>query len=91
MFEEFKKFILRGNVLDLAVAVIMGAAFGAVVTSVVEDIVMPPIGFITGRVNFNDLYFNLNPLETYPSVAAAVAAGAPSSSMANSSPLSLTS
>lgn len=77
MLNEFKKFIMRGNVLDLAVAVIIGAAFGAVVTSMVQDLLMPPIGFIAGKVDFSNLYFNLDPFHSYPSVAAAEAAGAP--------------
>lgn len=76
MFEEFKKFILRGNVVDLAIAVIMGAAFGAIVNSLVNDVIMPPIGLITGRVNFSDLYLNLSGT-AYESLDAAVKAGAP--------------
>ena len=59
LWSEFKAFILRGNVVDLAVAVIIGIAFGAVVTSLVGDILMPPIGWATGGVNFNDLSINL--------------------------------
>ncbi|MDX2270915.1 MAG: large conductance mechanosensitive channel protein MscL [Cyanobacteriota bacterium] len=76
MFEEFKKFILRGNVVDLAIAVIMGAAFGGIVNSLVNDVIMPPIGLITGRVNFSDLYINLSGA-SYESLDAAVKAGAP--------------
>jgi large conductance mechanosensitive channel len=76
VFEEFKKFILRGNVVDLAIAVIMGAAFGAIVNSLVNDVIMPPIGLITGRVNFSDLYLNLSGT-AYESLDAAVKAGAP--------------
>jgi large conductance mechanosensitive channel len=60
MFAEFKKFIMRGNVLDLAVAVIIGGAFGKIVTSMVEDIIMPLIGLIVGKLNFSDLYLPLN-------------------------------
>ncbi len=76
MLKEFKEFVMRGNVLDLAVAVIMGAAFGAVVTSLVTDIVMPPIGLLTGGMDFKDLFVALNN-QTYPSLAAAKTAGAP--------------
>lgn len=59
LFDEFKAFILRGNVVDLAVGVIIGAAFGAVVTTLVNDILMPPIGWATGGVNFSDLAVEL--------------------------------
>jgi large conductance mechanosensitive channel len=67
---------MRGNVLDLAVAVIIGAAFGAIVTSMVNDIVMPPIGLALGHVDFKDLFISLGG-RTYPTLAAAKAAGAP--------------
>lgn len=60
MISEFKKFIMRGNVIDLAVGVIIGAAFGKIVTSLVEDIIMPLVGLIVGKVNFSDLYLPLN-------------------------------
>ncbi len=76
MFKEFKEFIMRGNVLDLAIAVIIGAAFGAIVNSMVNDIVMPPIGLLMGHVDFKDLFLALNG-QTYPSLAAAKTAGAP--------------
>jgi large conductance mechanosensitive channel len=59
MFSEFKKFILRGNVLDLAIAVIIGAAFGKIVTSMVEDIIMPVIG-LAGKADFSNYYIPLN-------------------------------
>jgi large conductance mechanosensitive channel len=75
MFKEFKEFALKGNVLDLAIAVIMGAAFGAVVNSVVNDIIMPPIGVLLGNVNFSDLFINLSG-GSYASLAAAKEAGA---------------
>ena len=75
MFEEFKKFILRGNVIDLAVGVIIGAAFGRVVASLVEDIIMPPIGLALGGVDFTDLFINLSGGE-YQSLAQAKQAGA---------------
>ena len=75
MLKEFKTFILRGNVLDLAVAVIIGAAFGKIVTSLVNDIIMPPIGLILGNVDFSNLFINLSG-KIYPSLTAAQAAGA---------------
>jgi large conductance mechanosensitive channel len=76
MFEDFKAFIMRGNVVDLAVAVIIGAAFGAIVTSAVNDVVMPPIGLLLGRVDFKDLFISLNG-QSYPTLAAAKTAAAP--------------
>jgi large conductance mechanosensitive channel len=76
MLKEFKEFIMRGNVLDLAVAVIVGAAFGAVITSLVGDVIMPPIGLLTGGMDFKDLFVPLNH-ETYANLAAAKTAGAP--------------
>src|SRR5579871_4642202 len=60
MLKEFKQFMARGNVLDLAVAVIMGGAFGAIVTSFVNDILMPPIGRLIGKVDFTNLFINLS-------------------------------
>lgn len=66
MLKEFKEFALRGNVVDLAVGVIIGGAFGKVVSSVVSDIIMPPIGRITGGVNFSDLFINLDPSKKLP-------------------------
>jgi large conductance mechanosensitive channel len=76
MFKEFKAFIMRGNVIDLAVGVVIGAAFGKIVTSFVEDILMPPIGRLTGRVDFSNLFINLSN-QYYDTLAAAKAAGAP--------------
>jgi len=76
MWKDFKAFVMRGNVLDLAVAVIIGAAFGAIVTSLVNDIVMPPIGLALGHVDFKDLFITLNG-QSYPTLAAAKAAAAP--------------
>ena len=70
MFQEFRKFITRGNVIDLAVGIVIGAAFTSVVTSFVNDILMPPIGRLTGGVDFSDLYVNLSGGE-YESLAAA--------------------
>ena len=75
MWQEFKKFIFRGNVLDLAIAVIIGGAFGAIVTSLVNDIIMPPIGLRLGKVNFKDLFINLSGTE-YATLADAKAASA---------------
>ncbi|MBN2083674.1 MAG: large conductance mechanosensitive channel protein MscL [Anaerolineales bacterium] len=75
MLKEFKEFILRGNVLDLAVAVIIGGAFGKVISSLVTDILMPPLGLILGKVDFNDLYINMSGTP-YASLAEAQAAGA---------------
>ena len=76
MFKEFKEFIMRGNVLDLAIAVIIGGAFGAIVNSMVNDIVMPPIGLILGHVDFKDLFLSLSG-QSYPSLADAKKAAAP--------------
>lgn len=61
MLKEFKEFAMRGNVVDLAVGVIIGGAFGKIVTSIVSDIVMPPIGRVMGGVDFKDLFVNLDP------------------------------
>jgi len=60
MFKEFKEFIARGNVIDLAVAVIIGAAFGKIITSLVEGVIMPPIGFALGKVDFSNLFIDLS-------------------------------
>jgi large conductance mechanosensitive channel len=76
VLKEFKEFVMRGNVLDLAIAVIIGAAFGGIVTSMVNDVLMPPIGLLLGKVDFKDLFTSLNG-QTYASLAAAKAAGAP--------------
>ena len=79
MFEEFKKFVMRGNVLDLAVGVIIGGAFGAIVQSLVNDVIMPPIGLLLGRVDFSNLFLVLKAGETagpYATLADAQAAGA---------------
>ncbi len=76
MLKEFKEFALKGNMLDLAVGIILGTAFGQIITSLVNDIIMPPIGLLLGRVDFANLYINLSD-KVYPSLAAAKAAGAP--------------
>ncbi len=74
MLQEFKDFIARGNAMDLAVGIIIGAAFTAIVNSLVEDLINPIIGIFTGGVDFSNLFVALS-TETYPSVAAAEAAG----------------
>lgn len=75
MLKDFRAFLIRGNVIDLAVAVVIGAAFSAIVTSFVSDILMPPVGLALGGVNFADLFVTLSG-GSYPSLAAAKAAGA---------------
>ena len=75
MLKEFKEFVMRGNVLDLAVAVVIGAAFGKIIASLVDDVIMPPIGLALGNVDFANLFISLSGKD-YPSVAAAKAAGA---------------
>jgi len=78
--DEFKTFAIKGNVIDMAVGIIIGAAFGKVVNSVVADIITPPMGWIMGKVDFTNLYLTLpnaqGEIATYPSLAAAQAAGA---------------
>ena len=76
MFKEFRDFAARGNVIDLAVGVIIGVAFGKIVTSLVNDVIMPPIGMALGRINFKDFFLALNGAH-YGSLAEAQAAGAP--------------
>jgi large conductance mechanosensitive channel len=76
MLKEFRQFLMRGNVLDLAVAVIIGGAFGNIITSLVNDVIMPPIGLLLGKVDFGSLFFNLSDTH-YASLAEAQAAGAP--------------
>ena len=75
MLTEFKKFAMRGNVVDLAVGVIIGAAFGKIVTSLVSDVIMPPIGMLLGGLDFSNIFINLSGGD-YPSVQAAKDAGA---------------
>ena len=75
MLKEFKDFVMKGNVIDLAVAVIIGAAFGKIITSLVNDIIMPPIGLLLGNVNFTDLFVSLNGTK-YATLADAQTAGA---------------
>ena len=76
MGKDFKAFLTRGNVVDLAVALVLGTAFGAIVTSLVNDILMPPLGLALKRVDFASLFLSLTG-QTFPSLAAAKAAGAP--------------
>jgi large conductance mechanosensitive channel len=79
VFKEFKDFAMRGNVLDMAVGIIMGSAFGAIIASLVNDVLMPPIGLLFGNVNFADLFFVLKAGDIagpYASLAAAQEAGA---------------
>ena len=76
MLKEFKEFALRGNVVDMAVGIIIGAAFTTIVRSVVDDIIMPPIGVVTGGVDFSNMFVALNG-EHYDSLAQARQAGAP--------------
>jgi large conductance mechanosensitive channel len=75
MLKAFKEFATRGNVLDMAVGIIIGAAFGKIITSFVGDILMPPLGLLLGKVDFSALFISLS--GQYPSLAAAKAAGAP--------------
>ncbi|HMF58489.1 MAG TPA: large conductance mechanosensitive channel protein MscL [Pyrinomonadaceae bacterium] len=78
MFKEFREFINRGNVMDLAIAVIIGAAFGKIVTSLVEGIIMPPIGLLLGNVDFASLLYSLDKTKNTPaSLAEAKAGGIP--------------
>ena len=76
-FKEFKQFAMRGNVIDLAVGVIIGAAFGKIVSSLVSDVIMPPIGLILGGVDFSDLFIPLTLGDAPNTLAAAKAAGIP--------------
>lgn len=76
MFKEFKEFAMRGNVLDLAIGIIIGGAFGLIVASFVNDILMPPLGLLLGGMDFKDLFIALNN-QSYPSLDAAKKAGAP--------------
>jgi large conductance mechanosensitive channel len=73
---EFREFAMRGNVVDMAVGIILGAGFGKIVTSLVNDVVMPPIGLLTGNMDFSQLFLNLGDTP-YESLEAAIAAGAP--------------
>ncbi|MDD3473326.1 MAG: large-conductance mechanosensitive channel protein MscL [Syntrophaceae bacterium] len=76
MLKEFKEFAMKGNVVDLSVGIIMGVAFGKIVSSFVSDVLMPPIGVLLGKVDFSNLFLNLSG-KSYDSLASAKAAGAP--------------
>lgn len=76
MLSEFKKFAMRGNVVDMAVGIIIGAAFGKIVSSFVADVIMPPIGMLMGNVDFSNLFINLGS-QAYATLAEAQEAGAP--------------
>jgi large conductance mechanosensitive channel len=76
MLKEFKEFAMRGSVVDLAIGVIIGTAFGKIVSSLVDDVIMPPIGRLLGHVDFSSLFLNLSD-KSYETLAAAKAAGAP--------------
>ena len=76
MLKEFREFAMKGNVLDMAIGVIIGGVFGKIVTSLVSDVLMPPLGLLLGKVDFSSLFLNLSGTP-HPSLAAAKAAGAP--------------
>lgn len=82
MLKEFREFVARGNMVDLAVGVVIGAAFGRIVDSLVKDILMPPVGMLLGKVDFSNLYINLGPTD-YASLQEAQAAGAPTLNYGN--------
>ncbi len=82
LIQEFKEFALKGNVIDMAVGVIIGGAFGTIVSSVVNDLFMPVLGMATGKINFSDLFIALDGGD-YPSLAAAQEAGAPAFAYGN--------
>lgn len=76
VIKEFQEFAVKGNVMDMAVGIIIGGAFGTIVKSLVDDVIMPPIGLLLGGVDFSDLFINLSDVQ-YESLAAAQEAGAP--------------
>lgn len=76
MLKEFKEFAMRGNVLDMAVGIVIGAAFGRIVSSLVNDVIMPPVGLLLGKADFSSLFFNLSGA-SYATLAEAKKAGAP--------------
>lgn len=82
MFKEFKQFIAKGNAIDLAVGVVIGAAFGKIVSSLVDDIIMPPLGLLLGRVDFSQLFISLDG-KSYATLAEAQAAAAPTLNYGN--------
>jgi large conductance mechanosensitive channel len=75
-FKEFREFAVKGNAIDMAIGIIVGAAFGKIVSSLVKDVLMPPIGLVMGGVDFSNMFLDLSH-KGYPSLAAATAAGAP--------------
>ena len=75
MLKEFKEFAMRGNVMDMAIGIIIGAAFGRIITSLVTDVIMPPLGLVLGKVDFSSLFLNISG-KPYASLAEAKAAGA---------------
>ncbi|MEE4210013.1 MAG: large conductance mechanosensitive channel protein MscL [Parvularcula sp.] len=77
IIDEFKKFAIKGNAVDLAVGIIIGGAFSTIVKSLVDDVIMPPIGYVTGGVDFSDLYINLRSDSAYNSLDLAREAGEP--------------
>ena len=77
MFKEFKEFAMKGNVLDMAIGIVMGGAFGKIIDSLVSDVVMPPIGLMLGGLDFKDLFINLKAGAEFASLDAARKAGAP--------------
>jgi len=76
MWKDFREFAVKGNVMDMAIGVIIGGAFGKIVSSLLADVLMPPIGLLVGKVDFSSLFVSLDS-KAYPSLAAAKAAGAP--------------
>jgi large conductance mechanosensitive channel len=76
MLKEFKEFAMRGSVLDMAIGIIIGSAFGQIITALVNDIIMPPIGLVLGKINFSNLFIDLSG-HGYTALADAQAAGAP--------------
>jgi large conductance mechanosensitive channel len=76
MFKEFKEFAMKGNVLDMAVGIIIGAAFGKIITSFVSDILMPPLSLLFGKMDLSSMFINLSG-QSFPTIAAAKTAGAP--------------
>jgi large conductance mechanosensitive channel len=76
IFKEFKDFAVKGNAIDMAIGIIIGAAFGKIVSSLVKDVIMPPVGLLMGGVDFSNLFLDLSG-KGYPTLAAATAAGAP--------------
>jgi large conductance mechanosensitive channel len=89
MFKDFKEFVVRGNVVDMAIGIVIGAAFGAIVKSFVDDVLMPPIGLLLGNVDFSNLITLKKAQTAGPRLAAAKAAGMTSTSGSSSTPSSV--